>query len=271
MSEILISIITPSYNQGEYIEETIMSVLNGGYENLEHIIIDGGSTDNTLDILRKYKHLNWISEPDNGQTEAINKGFKMAKGDIIGWLNSDDLYHINAIRVAVEAFDCDLNCEFIYPDICRINDKSDITEVINIKEFCLDDVVKTGNTIAQPGVFFRRSIFDKIGYLNESFHYAMDLEFWLRMAKNKINMKKINRTLAYFREHGESKTVSLANKFWEEEWPILRYYGSTSLPPVMIKKANEFFGINLIKKILFYLEQKRTEKRFIENFFGKSI
>jgi glycosyltransferase involved in cell wall biosynthesis len=116
MEKLKISVITPSLNQGKYIEECILSVLNQGYDNFDHIIIDGGSTDNTLTVLRKYKHLIWVSEPDEGQSDAINKGFKMASGEIIGWLNADDRYLPGTFHSVAEYMSRWPDVDLIYGD-----------------------------------------------------------------------------------------------------------------------------------------------------------
>jgi glycosyltransferase involved in cell wall biosynthesis len=177
----LISIITPSYNQGEYIEQTICSVLEQGYPNLEYIIVDGGSTDSSVEIIKKYEqHLAWwVSEKDKGQSNAINKGIQRSNGEIINWLNSDDYYMPGALHHVAQQFtDPEINC---YCGYSRVFSET--------SEKCSSGTdVYPGNLpktigwarIDQPETFFRKSVWDKIGLLNETFHYVMDKEFWIR-------------------------------------------------------------------------------------------
>ncbi|HEX6806212.1 MAG TPA: glycosyltransferase family 2 protein [Terriglobales bacterium] len=211
-----ISIITPSFNQGSYIEETLKSVNRQEYPRLEHIVVDGGSTDGTLEIVKRYSslpsygYLRWIAEPDNGQTDALNKGFRMASGDIIGWLNSDDVYEPTALRYAAEFFDRNPEIDFVYGDY-KIVDAAGST-LLEKKEIDFDwDILLCGlNYIAQPNVLFRRRVFDALGYLNDSLHYLMDYEFWLRAASRGFRFGRVPLTLAGCRWHLDSKTVSCA-------------------------------------------------------------
>ena len=199
-----ISIITPSFNQGQYIEQTIDSVLSQNYPNLEYIIIDGGSTDNTVEIIKKYeKYLKyWVSEPDKGQSHAINKGFKMATGDIIAWLNSDDYYLPEAFEFVAKKFEQNPNIDIIYGDVINFTDKKEL--YYKVKEFeSLDFLSRI--SIHQPGVFWRRKLLDEVGLLDETLHYAMDYDLWMRLFFNYKSMK-INKPFAKFRMHENSKT-----------------------------------------------------------------
>jgi len=217
-----ISIVTPSFNQASFIEETLHSVSRQEYPNLEHIVIDGCSKDGTVEILKRYsslpgwKHLRWISEPDHGQSEAINKGFRMATGDIIGWLNSDDVYEPDSFSSVRKAFEADQFVDFVYGDYLIIDQAG--KTLISKKEIDFDwEIMLCGlNYIAQPNVFFRSRVFNKLGYLNDSLHYVMDYEFWLRAAAQGFRFQHIPSTFAACRWHLGAKTVS-RNPHIEEE------------------------------------------------------
>jgi len=210
MIEKKISIITPSYNQGQYIEQTIDSVLSQNYNNKEYIIIDGGSTDNTVEIIKKYeKHLKyWISEPDKGQSDAINKGFKYVTGDIINWLNSDDYYEPNTFKLLNEYFK-DISINVVcgksrlfgenYEQISKGTyiDKSNLSKTIGL------------SLMDQPATFFRTKIFTQLLPINISLRYLMDRELWIKylILFGVNNIKKIDDIIVNFRMHKLSKTV----------------------------------------------------------------
>jgi len=209
-----ISIVTPSFNQANYIEETLRSVSSQKCPVLEHLVIDGASTDGTVDILKRYsalpewKYLRWISETDRGQSDAINKGFRMARGDIVGWLNSDDLYVPDCFSIVSQIFAQNEDVDLVYGDYLII-DKTGRTLILK-KEIAFDwDIMLCGmNYIAQPNVFFRRRVFEAIGYLNNSLHYLMDYEFWLRAASKGLRFQHIPTAFAACRWHLDAKTVS---------------------------------------------------------------
>jgi glycosyltransferase involved in cell wall biosynthesis len=203
-----ISIVTPSFNQGRFIEETIRSVLLQGYPNLEYIIEDGGSTDSSVDIIRKYEDAlaYWVSEPDRGQSDAINKGFAKASGKIFNWLNSDDYLHRSAIRIVAEAYRKAPNaggwfgsCERVMPDGALIN-------TCHANRLDLNGLAdKKSNWIMQPACFFSAQAWKTCMALDTSLAYAMDFDLWLRIAK-RYKIEKIDAVLATARIHPESKT-----------------------------------------------------------------
>jgi glycosyltransferase involved in cell wall biosynthesis len=203
-----ISIVTPSFNQGDFIEETILSVLNQNYPNLEYIIIDGGSTDQTVEIIKKYesKLTYWVSEPDNGQGNAINKGFRKATGDLFGWINSDDYYTPNSFLKLAEAFNP--NYEFYYGDYLEINQGH--TSYSDAK-FVADSFLRFGGLIASHSAFWSKTIHQEIW---EEMKCNIDGELWIRMLKGK-KKKYIRYPLGVYRHQTESKS---SNDKWEKAW-----------------------------------------------------
>ena len=160
----LVSIVTPSYNKGRFIEETILSIKNQTYPQIEHIIIDGGSTDNTIDIIKKHEgtyNMQWISEPDKGQSDAINKGWRMAKGEIIAYLNADDTYMPWAVEMAVKHLTKHPDISMVYGDCNIINDHGEVIGQEAAGEFDLKDILWRESMVPQQAVFLRREVLDK--------------------------------------------------------------------------------------------------------------
>lgn len=211
MKDLKFSIITPTLNQAHYIEDTILSVLDQNYDNFEHIIIDGGSTDNTVGILKKYKHLKWISEKDKGQSNAINKGFKMATGDIVAWLNSDDYYERNIFSKVAKYFSDNTNCKFLYGDITFIDKDKNILHKISGNNLSYKNMIRNPDIVRQPSSFWSMEILKEIGYLDEELHLVMDYEYFLRIGK-KHEFFYIDENLSYYRSYDENKTISLGKK-----------------------------------------------------------
>jgi glycosyltransferase involved in cell wall biosynthesis len=226
-----ISIITVSYNQGQFIEDNILSVINQNYPNLEHIIIDAGSTDDTLHILKKYnKHLNWISEPDKGQSDGLNKGFKKATGDIIGWFNSDDRVTLGALHKVAWFF-------MEYPDEISvvgdqviIDEKSNVLKTIKSKPYSFDYLLNYTRGITQNSTFFKRAVFEQTGYLNEDIHYAMDRDLFIRIAKVKT-IPYLAESLGDFRLQKDAKTAQGSYFFAKDLIKIRKKYGGHFLSP----------------------------------------
>ncbi len=213
-----ITIITPSYNQGHYLEQTIDSVLSQNYSNIEYIVIDGGSTDQSVEIIKKYeKYLAyWVTEKDNGQSNAINKGLQRATGEIVNWINSDDYYEPKALKVVAEAFrDKTTNVVCGRGKIIKANGKlvrySRGTDVYD------NNLAKTIGwaRMDQPETFFRRSVFQTIGTLNDGLHYLMDRDLWIRylLSFGLSGVKTNPDILINFRLHDLSKTVSQSTRF----------------------------------------------------------
>lgn len=208
-----ISIVTPSFNQGQFIEANIRSVLDQGYPDVEHLVIDGGSTDDTLEVLKRFPHLKWISEPDRGQTHALNKGFRMATGEIIGWLNSDDTYCPNIFHLVAE--------QFARPDVAVVcGDGFEIdAQGVRTKPWTsrsaspeiLIRYWKWKYEFLQPSFFFRRTVFEHVGYLDEDLYYVMDYEFFIRLGL-RHTFQYVPVPLANLRFYPETKSGRNVNK-----------------------------------------------------------
>lgn len=227
-----ISIITPSFNQGQYLEETINSVLSQNYPNLEYIIIDGGSTDNSVEIIKKYQNYisYWVSEKDNGQAHAINKGLQNCTGEIFNWLNSDDYLERGSLAKIAAGF-ADDNVDLIAGKV-RTFSKSEESVISNENLsseglMCWNPNVK----FLQPGVWMRRKLIECCGGIDEQFHYAFDWDLYIRYLYFSQNVKEIDDLLVHFRLHESSKTESMQQKFAFEEREIIeKIYKSGNYP-----------------------------------------
>lgn len=213
-SPLRISIVTPSYNQGKFLEKTILSVLEQGYPNLEYIIIDGGSTDESVEIIRKYadRLTYWVSEPDRGQSHAINKGFERATGEIFGWLNSDDWYHAGALQAVVDAFAANPDAGAVVGAGDMFYQESGDTLLVEPFEVTLDSLYSfVDRYFCQPSCFFTAKAWKQCGPLDESLHLAMDLDLWLRLAKE-FSFATIPANLSVSLVHADAKTRAQAPK-----------------------------------------------------------
>lgn len=230
-----ISIITPSFNQGKFIERTILSILNQNYPNLEYIVVDGGSKDETITILKKYeKRLRWISEKDKGQSDAINKGIRMSSGDIVAYLNSDDLYEKGALKKVSDYFTAQPSAMWV-TGRCRIIDEHDREKrgfISDYKNFLLSrynyNILLVTNFIAQPATFLNRKAIDEFGYFDINHHRVMDYDYWLRIGR-KYRPGIINEDLAAFRVYSESKTSSAFKTTFQQELAVCRQYSGSHL------------------------------------------
>jgi glycosyltransferase involved in cell wall biosynthesis len=217
-----IAIVTPSFNQGKYIRRTIESVLAQGVQNLEYIVIDGGSTDETLEVLRSFdSKLRWIAEPDRGTADAINKGFRFVEGEILGWLNSDDIYYEDALVTIQEFFELNPHVDVVYGDADHIDENGSFIEKyptepwswVRLHELCF---------ISQPAAFFRRRVIQNFGALNTRYPHCVDYELWIRCAKAGAKFQHLPKTLAATRLHPDAKTVAKRLACHEDINNILR-------------------------------------------------
>ena len=219
----LVSIITPSFNQGKFIRETIESVLNQDYSNIEYWVIDGGSTDETVDILKEYDgKINWISEKDEGQADAVNKGIKLAKGTIIGWLNSDDIYMQDAVSHIVKFFKKHPNVDMVYGEGYFIDENSQIIDRYNTENFSINRLAQTC-IVCQPTAFLKKGIVKEVGYLDKRLNLCMDYELWIKIAQ-KGNIMYSPKYLAASRMYNENKTLSRKWEVNEEVCKTLSKY-----------------------------------------------
>lgn len=203
-----ISIVTPSFNQGEFIEKTIQSVITQDYAQLDYIVMDGGSTDNTIEILKRYEHdLTWISEPDNGQTHAVNKAISKTSSDIIGWLNSDDIYYPGTIKTICQFFAEHPDVDVVYGDAYFIDRDDKIIKFYPTEPWSLERF-KSCCYVSQPATFFRRSAVEKYGLLNEKLEFCMDYEYWLRLGLKGARFAYLRQVFAGARVYPETKTSS---------------------------------------------------------------
>jgi glycosyltransferase involved in cell wall biosynthesis len=204
----LVSVITPSYNQAQFLEGTIQSVLSQDYPQLEYIVIDGASTDGATDIIRKYadRLAYWVSEPDHGQTEAINKGLRRARGEILAWLNSDDLYEPGAVRGAVEALLAQPRVDLVYADCHYVSADGRLLQTMRAWDFVPRRLLTGIPLVIQPASFFTRRALDQAGPLDESLHYVFDHDFYVRLVLAGLDFRKVEAVWARFRLHAASKT-----------------------------------------------------------------
>ena len=288
-----VSIVTPSYNQADFIEETIRSVLLQGYPNLEYIIIDGGSTDGSQEIIRKYEPwlAYWVSESDNGQSHAINKGWSKSNGEIIAWLNSDDVYEPDALMAVAYFFKRQEKVHMIYGDCKLIDEHGDVGGDCPSREFELENLVCNKWFISQPASFFSKEMVSAVRCVNEDLHLVMDWELFLRIALNGFKIQYYPRSLARFRIWTNAKTSSQSVKSGEEKVAVLnrifsdakyykkiRDYRSAAYGYVHrwageanYRNHNSLKSVNHLIKSLIYKPSHRKDKKFIKMLFNALI
>lgn len=229
----VVSIVTPSLNQARYLREAIESVRAQTYAPIEHIVVDGGSTDGTLEILAGYDGLRWVSETDRGQSHALNKGFDMAQGEVLGWLNADDAYEPGAVAEAVVALG---GAELVYADVTRIDDEGVNPRRIRSRPaFDLWTELNLGCGIYSPAVFFTRQAFEAVGGLDETLHLTMDYDLWLRIGKG-FPVHHVEAVWGIQRLHRDAKTVRHYGDFWPERLAVSRRHGGRLVSPLLIDR-----------------------------------
>ena len=226
----LVSILTPSFNQGSFLEETIQSVLAQDYPNLEYIIIDGGSTDGSVEIIQR--HVSqlawWVSEPDQGQTDAINKGFSHAHGDIFAWINSDDSYLPGAVSEAVSFLSAHPEAAMVYADANLINEHGSIIGRFPSRATNLHRLLRGSVHIPQQTTFFWSRMWQQVGPLDPTFQFAMDYDLWVRLAKL-APLVYTPRLWANFRLHGEGKSVAMDDRCYPEMIRVFQREGGGTI------------------------------------------
>ena len=224
----LVSIVTPSYNQVDFLEETIRSVLSQGYPRIEYIIVDGGSTDGSLEIVQHYASQLawWVSEADQGQTEAINKGFAHASGEILAWLNSDDTYLPNAIAEAVGFLQANPQAGMVYGDANLVDESGTVIGKFPARQTDYQRLMQGYVHIPQQAAFFRADLWRQVGPLDPSFYFAMDYDLWVRLARL-APLHYYPRLWANFRLHERGKSVISDERCWPEMLRVYRREGGS--------------------------------------------
>lgn len=243
-----ISVVTPSFNQGQFIEETIRSVLLQGYPNLEYIIIDGGSTDNTIEVIKKYeRHISyWVSEPDEGQSDAVNKGFSISTGMLVGWQNSDDFYHPKAFENAARAYLSHPEADILYGQTVKVDKYSNYVGDFPFPDSDMEAMLPY-NIVNNQALFFRNRIF-KDGYLlDRTLHHAMDYEFNWRLKTRGYSFLYVPDMSGSFRDQPESKSAQQAEIFAHEYANLYTsLFKNETLPKGVKKKAlDSLYGLCL--------------------------
>lgn len=253
-----ISVITPSYNQKKFIAKTIDSVLDQNYPDLEYIIMDGGSRDGTVEVLKKYgKRIKWISKKDRGQSDAINKGFKTAQGDVLCFINSDDYFLPDAFIRVAEYFQKHRGMRWVTGKCLTVDESNnEVRKLITIYKNFFVKYLRYGkllhivNFISQPSTFWKREILDEVGFFDEKLNYSMDYDYWLRIIQ-KYKLGFIDANLSCYRVHERSKAVISPEKQFTSEFSISQKYQHSSL-------------ISLMHKIHYILAIKTYRKFFIK-------
>lgn len=231
-----LSIVTPSFNQARYLEETIRSVLEQDYPFIEYIVVDGGSIDGSLEIIKRHEKelAGWISEKDRGQTEAINKGFARASGDILAWINSDDTYQLGAFRAAVTELLKHPEAGMVYGDCQYIDENSRPIGRFPAAQTDLARLRRGYVHIPQQAAFFRADLWRQIGPLDPSFYFAMDYDLWVRLA-GKASLLYVPQVWANFRLHSDAKTIMADDRCWPEMLRVHYRDGGKHFAPIVLK------------------------------------
>jgi len=253
----LVTIITPSFNQAPYLEETINSVLGQTYPRIEYIIMDGGSTDGSVEIIKRYQNklAYWVSEKDRGQTDAINKGFARAKGEVLAWINSDDTLRPNAVEEAVRFLNDNPDIGLVYGDTHYIDEHSKVIGRFPAAQTDLARLRRGYVHIPQQASFFRKSIWDQIGPLDPEFFFAMDYDLWVRIA-GKAEIRYLPRWWANFRLHRGAKSIDADDRCWPEMLKVHYRDGGRWFSPIVMK----YYVRKLVAPLIRWRRRKLFEK-----------
>lgn len=245
----LVTIVTPAFNAGRFIEATIRSVLDQDYPAIEYIVMDGGSTDGTLDVLRRYgDRLTWRSGRDGGQSAAINAGWRAGRGQVLAWLNADDTYFPGAVGSAVAYLQQHPAAAMVYGDCDMIDERGYTLRPYRTGPFDIVAMVRQAqNPIPQPAAFMRRAALDAAGYLDQRLHMAMDLELWLRLGL-RYEVGYLPRRLATLREHPGTKTLAQLERLGPELLMIYEWlFDQPDLPPALLARRCEAMSAALLR------------------------
>ncbi|MFC1821536.1 glycosyltransferase family 2 protein [Thermodesulfobacteriota bacterium] len=262
-----ISIVTPSYNQGLFLEDTILSVVGQNYPNLEYIIMDGGSEDNSVEIIKKYeKYLAyWVTEKDDGQSYAINKGFQKATGDILGWLNSDDMYLPGTLNHVGKKLDPD-SAQLLFGNSIHLKEEGNIygSEVIKWHQesniFLFDYVI-------QPSTFWTKRTWETVGSLDEQLHYTFDWDWFIRAKISGVRFKPENRPLSIFRLHSDIKTFTGGKPRLKEISRIYKTYSSEKYEKLFFRCHKRALKRKLVMTLFNYFKKASFVRIIIKIFY----
>jgi glycosyltransferase involved in cell wall biosynthesis len=253
-----VSIVTPSFNQSRYLERTILSVLKQDYPHIEYMIVDGGSTDGALEIIQKYadRLAWWVSEPDKGQTDAINKGFARASGEILAWLNSDDTYNPGAISAAVKFLQDNPQVGMVYADTDFIDEQDRRIGRFPAAQTDLTRLKRGYVHIPQQAAFWRADLWRKVGPLDPSFYFAMDYDLWVRLARITELRYLPGQVWANFRLHSSGKTIAADDRCWPEMLKVHYRDGGSPLAPIVAK----YYIRKLVAPLITWNRQRKLKK-----------
>ena len=256
-----ITIVTPSFNQGMFLEETIRSVLDQGYPNLEYMVFDGGSTDNSVEIIRKYEKqlAYWKSEPDRGQADAINKGWKRATGEILAYINSDDTFAPHALQIVAEVFSRHPEVGLVYGRCLVIDEYSKVLRERRVRAASLAEILMWSPSIPQPTMFARRVLVEAAGFLNPELHYTLDYDLAIRVGlTTKIHF--IPQVLASMRDHPAAKTAVSPLKHVEEGIVAADAFFEQNLPSPIAALKNQTLAALYLRKARIHCRNNETDQ-----------
>jgi glycosyltransferase involved in cell wall biosynthesis len=258
MDKPLVSIVTPSFNQTRYIETTIRSVLEQEMPSIEYIIVDGGSNDGSVDVIRRYadKLAWWVSEKDKGQTDALNKGFSQAKGEILAWLNSDDTYEPGAVAAAVKYLSDHPEIGMVYADTNFIDEKGRVIGRFPAAQTDYRRLRQGYVHVPQQAAFFRAALWRQVGPLDPDFYFAMDYDLWVRLAKLAPVAYLPGQTWANFRLHTSGKTIAADDRCWPEMLKVHYRDGGSFFAPLVAK----YYLRKLVAPLLSWNRQRKMRK-----------